>query len=120
MKLLAFLILFILPFSVQSQGIYSDFGIKRIYCFSNDADIELELVQNDNVLHTFSSQGGDVSNLKESVTVESVPNGVRFYLPGINGSAIVVIIDNSDNVKFEGLSALTGTQTDFSFECELN
>jgi hypothetical protein len=120
MKFLALAFLFLVPFSVQSQGIYSDFGIERIYCFSNDADIELELVQNDNVLHTFSSQGGDIFNLRESVTVESVPNGVSFYLPDIDRSTIVVVIDESDNVKFEGLSALTGTQTEFSFECELN
>ena len=120
MKYILALMLLIVPMSAASQGIYSDFGIERIYCFSNDADIELELVQNDNVLHTFSSQGGDIFNMIESVTVESVPNGVSFYLPDIDRNTIVVVIDDQDNIKFEGLSALTGTQKEFEFDCELN
>lgn len=116
------LICFIFTFSgiVMGQGIYSDFGIERIYCFSNDSDIELELIQNDNVLHTFSTQGGDIYNLIETITVESVPNGISFYLPNDDKSAIVVLIDNDDNVTFEGLEALTGSTKKIDFDCELN
>ena len=101
--------LVLLSSTAISQGIYSDYGIERIYCFSNTSDIEIELVQDDNILHTFSAKGGDISNMTESVTVERVPNGVSFYLPDIERSTVVVIIDDKDNVKFEGLSALTGS-----------
>ncbi|OUR95263.1 hypothetical protein A9Q84_15590 [Halobacteriovorax marinus] len=111
---------FLFQSSVLAQGIYSDFGIERIYCFSNDSDIELEFIQNDNVLHTFSTQGGDIYNLIETVTVQSVPNGVAFHLPDIDKSAIVVLIDSDDNVSFEGLDTLTGTDKKIDFDCELN
>ena len=112
--------IFLFCFIAAGQGIYSDYGINRIYCFTNEADIELELIQNDNVIHTFSAEGGDIHNITERVTVGGVPNGVSFYLSNEKRSTIVVILDDEENVIFEGLSDLTGTKRDFHFECEFN
>ncbi|WP_127716187.1 hypothetical protein [Halobacteriovorax sp. HLS] len=120
MNLLSILLLIFLSFSAHAQGIYSDFGIARIYCFANDADIELELTQDSATSHNFVAIGGDIQNISSNVVVEGMPNGVSFYLPNEEKSVLSVIILSDEDIKFEGLVALTGTTGPIDFDCEIN
>ena len=120
MKLLPILLLLLVSDFTLSQGIYTDYGIARIYCFANNADIEIELEQQSPTVHSFNSMGGDIYNTNSEVQVESIPNGVSFYLSNENNSVLSVIILNDDNIKFEGLVALTGSSKEIDFDCEID
>ncbi len=117
MKVLIISFLICLP--VLGQGIYTDFGIERIYCFAENGDIEIELTQEDNVYHSFKTVGRDIFNLNESRKIEPIPNGVTFYLSNLERSPISFILDNEDNVLIEGLYAITDSGKEFSFHCDI-
>ncbi|WP_417335125.1 hypothetical protein [Halobacteriovorax marinus] len=102
-----------------AQGLYTDYGIERIYCFAENADIEIELSQVDNIHHSFKTIGRDIFKLNELRKVESIPNGVTFYLSNVERSPISFILDNEDNVLIEGLSAITDFDRDFRFHCDI-
>ena len=109
----------LLSVSALGQGIYADFGVKRIYCFAEDGDIELELVQGRSIYHSFKTLGADIFNVDIIKRGEQIPNGVTIYLNNLERSPISFIIDYQDNVLIEGLDALTGTREKYSFHCDL-
>lgn len=115
MKLLILSLL--LSSNIMAHGLYTDFGIHRIYCFAENGDIEIEIIQRDNIHHSFNTIGRDIFNLNELKKVESIPNGITFYLNNLEKSPISFILDNEDNVLIEGLSVLTDSAKSFNFHC---
>ncbi len=117
MKVLLLSLLF--SFSTFSQGIYSDFGIARIYCFAENGDVEVELMQRDNIFHSLKTLGKDIYNINILAKVDVIPNGVTLYLENVERSPVSFIVDNEDNVVIEGLSVLMDTGANFNFYCEV-
>lgn len=110
---------FLLSFSAFSQGIYTDLGIARIYCFAEDGDVEIELMQRDSVFHSLKTMGKDIYNINILTQVEPIPNGVTLYLENVERSPVSFIVDNEDNVLIEGMSVLMDDSANFSFYCEI-